>query len=153
MHTKNHPRMATGRQRKTTRNFGIGTRDLLRAGKLWSHASAKAFATRGTLAERWTVFAKWLENEHSIFKMETITPEHLIQYGDHLKARINQGDLKPSTAQLYVYRLAFENGRARNYPQFRLGLAATESPARLTINATELAFTRMGSHSISMGSF
>jgi hypothetical protein len=102
MHTKNHPRLATGRQRKTTRNFGIGTRDLLRAGKLWSHASGKAFATRGTLAERWTVFAKWLENEHSIFKMEAVTPEHLIQYGDHLKARINQGDLKPSTAQLYV---------------------------------------------------
>jgi site-specific recombinase XerD len=102
MHTKNYPRLATARQRKTTRNFGIGTRDLLRAGKLWSHASAKAFATRGTLAERWTVFANWLRATQRITKMEAVMPEHLIQYGDHLKARINQGDLRPSTAQLYV---------------------------------------------------
>jgi hypothetical protein len=102
MHTKNHPRLATGRQRKTTRNFGIGTRDLLRAGKLWSHASGKAFATRGTLAERWTVFANWLRATQRIAKMEAITSEHLIQYGVHLKGRVERGELRPSTAQLYV---------------------------------------------------
>jgi hypothetical protein len=41
---------------------------------------------------------------------------------------------------LYLYRLAFENGRARNYPDFQLELAASENPAWLTIAATELAF-------------
>lgn len=43
--------------------------------------------------------------------------------------------------------LAFENGRARNYRVFQLGLAATEKPARLRINATGLALIRMGLHS------
>jgi hypothetical protein len=39
-----------------------------------------------------------------------------------------------------VYRLAFENGRARNYPVVRLELAATENPVGLRLNANELAF-------------
>jgi hypothetical protein len=94
--------VSVGRKGKTTRNFCIGTRNLLRAGKVCSHQSSKAFSTRGTLADRWTVFAKWLEDEHNISRMENITPEHVIQYSNQLKSRIDQGELKPSTAQLYV---------------------------------------------------
>ncbi|WP_150049786.1 hypothetical protein [Methylomonas rhizoryzae] len=47
--------------RKRSRNLGLGSRNLTRAGKACAHQSGKAFATRGTLAERWSVFAKWLE--------------------------------------------------------------------------------------------
>ncbi|MGD0962104.1 MAG: integrase domain-containing protein [Methylomonas sp.] len=87
---------------KSTRNFGIGSRNLLRAGKICSHQSAKSFSTRGALADRWTVFAKWLEAEYGISKMENITPAHLLAYGEYLKRRIEQDELKPSTAQLYI---------------------------------------------------
>ncbi len=46
--------------RKRGRNLGLGTRNLTRAGKTCAHQSGKAFATRGTLAERWWVFANGL---------------------------------------------------------------------------------------------
>ena len=102
MTNENQTRLHRGNHSKTTRNFGIGSRNLLRAGKMCSQQSEKSFSTRGTLADRWTVFAKWLDAEFGISKMENITPEHLIAYGRHLNHRIKQGELKPSTAQLYV---------------------------------------------------
>jgi len=102
MTNENQTRLHRGNHSKTTRNFGIGSRNLLRAGKMCSQQSEKSFSTRGTLADRWTVFAKWLEAEYGIGKMENIIPEHLIAYGRHLNFRIEQGELKPSTAQLYV---------------------------------------------------
>ncbi|QWF70566.1 integrase domain-containing protein [Methylomonas paludis] len=95
-------RLHRGNHSKSIRNFGIGSRNLLRAGKICSQQSEKSFSTRGTLADRWTVFAKWLGAEYRIGKMENITPDHLIAYGRHLNSRIEQGELKPSTAQLYV---------------------------------------------------
>jgi site-specific recombinase XerD len=75
---------------------------MLRAGKICAQQSKKSFSTRGTLAERWTVFAKWIDAEYGISKMENITPDHLIAYGRYLKHRIEQEELKPSTAQLYI---------------------------------------------------
>ncbi|MGD0960841.1 MAG: integrase domain-containing protein [Methylomonas sp.] len=102
MTNQNKTRLHRGNHSKPTRNFGIGSRNLLRAGKMCSQQSAKSFSTRGTLADRWTVFAKWLDTEYGISKMENITPDHLIAYGRYLKNRIEQEELKPSTAQLYI---------------------------------------------------
>jgi len=102
MTKQNKSRLHRGNHLKSTRNFGIGSRNLLRAGKICSHQSTKSFSTRGSLADRWTVFAKWLEAEYGISKMENITPEHLLAYGRYLKNRIEQDELKPSTAQLYI---------------------------------------------------
>ena len=88
--------------RKRGRNLGLGSRNLTRAGKTCAHQSGKAFATRGTLAERWSVFAKWLEQTRGIKRMEDINREHLLAYGQALKARVERDELKASTAQLYV---------------------------------------------------
>ncbi|MGZ4960579.1 MAG: integrase domain-containing protein [Methylomonas sp.] len=88
--------------RKRGRNLGLGSRNLTRAGKICAHQSGKAFATRGTLAERWSVFAKWLEQTQGIKRMEDINREHVLAYGQVLKARVERDELKASTAQLYV---------------------------------------------------
>ncbi|MCQ8106466.1 integrase domain-containing protein [Methylomonas sp. SURF-2] len=88
--------------RKRGRNLGLGSRNLTRAGKTCAHQSGKAFATRGTLAERWSVFAKWLEQTQGIKRMEDINREHVMAYGQALKARVERDELKASTAQLYV---------------------------------------------------
>ncbi len=88
--------------RKLGRNLGLGSRNLTRAGKTCAHQSGKAFATRGTLAERWSVFAKWLEQTQGIKRMEDIKREHVMAYGQALKVRVKRDELKASTAQLYV---------------------------------------------------
>ncbi|MGZ0079221.1 integrase domain-containing protein [Methylomonas sp. YC3] len=87
---------------KLGRNLGLGSRNLTRAGKTCAHQSGKAFATRGTLAERWSVFAKWLEQTHGIKRMEDINREHVMAYGQALKGRVERDEMKASTAQLYV---------------------------------------------------
>jgi hypothetical protein len=88
--------------RKRGRNFGLGSRNLTRAGKTCAHKSGKAFATRGTLAERWSVFAKWLEQTQGIKRMEDINREQVMAYGQALKGQVERDELKASTAQLYV---------------------------------------------------
>ena len=87
---------------KLGRNLGQGSRNLTRAGKTCAHQSGKAFATRGTLAERWSVFAKWLEQTQGIKRMDEINRDHVMAYGHSLKARVERDELKASTAQLYV---------------------------------------------------
>ncbi len=89
-------------RQKSTRNFGIGSRDLTRAGKLFVHSSMRSFSTKGTVSDRWKVFSDWAKDELGITKMESITQEVLIKYGGHLKNRIDRGELQASTAQYYV---------------------------------------------------
>ena len=66
--------------RKLGRNLGLGSRNLTRAGKTCAHQSGKAFATRGTLAERWSVFAKCLEQTQGIKRMQNINREHVMAW-------------------------------------------------------------------------
>jgi hypothetical protein len=66
--------------RKRGRNLGLGSRNLTRAGKTCAHQSGKAFATRGTLAERWSVFAKCLEQTQGIKRMQNINREHVMAW-------------------------------------------------------------------------
>ncbi len=91
-----------GRKKDSERNFGLGTRSLLRAGRVCAHQSTLAFSTRGTLAARWAVFEQWVTATHGITKMETLTPQHVTEYGEHLNTRVEQLELRASTAQLYV---------------------------------------------------
>lgn len=102
MNDTNRKKTDSSGPKMTTRNFGIGSRNLKRAGKLFSHKAKRSFSTKGTLADRWMVFSKWAKSARGITKMETITRDVLIAYGHHLKNRIDLGDLQPSTAQFYV---------------------------------------------------
>ncbi|OAI03555.1 integrase domain-containing protein [Methylomonas methanica] len=100
---KTHDRKQRGTPgNKLGRNVGLGSRNLTRAGKTCAHQCGKAFATRGTIAERWSVFAKWLEQTQGIKRMEDINREQVIAYGEALKSRVQRDELKASTAQLYV---------------------------------------------------
>lgn len=85
-----------------TRNFGLGTRSLLRAGKVCAHQSNLAFSSRGTLADRWMIFERWIKASYDITRMEQISKVHVIAYGKHLNKRVDQNKLKASTAQLYL---------------------------------------------------
>jgi site-specific recombinase XerD len=100
-----HQQSSKNKGRKTinsTRNFGLGTRSLLRAGKICAHQSNLAFSTRGTLADRWSIFERWIKATYNITHMEQIAPDHVLSYGDHLNTRVDQKELKASTAQLYL---------------------------------------------------
>lgn len=88
--------------RKSTRNFSIGTRDMARAGKIFIHNSGRSFSTKGTVADRWNVFSKWSKCTLSIIKMEAITRDIVLAYGQHLNERVEQEELNASTAQLYI---------------------------------------------------
>jgi integrase len=90
------------KKRNSTRNFGLGTRSLLRAGKVCAHQSNLAFSTRGTLADRWTIFERWIKASYGITRMEQISQVHVLAYGEHLNKRVGQNELKSSTAQLYL---------------------------------------------------
>ena len=90
------------KKKNSTRNFGLGTRSLLRAGKVCAHQSNLAFSTRGTLADRWAIFERWIKASHGITHMEQISQAHVLGYGEHLNKRVDQNELKASTAQLYL---------------------------------------------------
>lgn len=90
------------KKRNFTRNFGLGTRSLLRAGKVCAHQSNLAFSTRGTLADRWSIFERWIKASYRITRMEQIYQDHVMAYGEHLNKRVEQRELKTSTAQLYL---------------------------------------------------
>lgn len=88
-----------------SRNFGIGQRDMGRAGTAALQNAAKAgevsFSTAATNGDRWQSFTAWAKEE-GIKKMENVTPELVTQYGQELAERVNSGEMSPSTAQNYV---------------------------------------------------
>lgn len=84
------------------RNFGLGSRDMGRAGQMALNAAAQrgavSFFTAATNGERWGQFATWAR-ESGINKMEKITPEAVRCFGLGLSERIHNGEMAPSTAQ------------------------------------------------------
>jgi hypothetical protein len=80
-----------------SRNFGIGSRDMERAGHMvLAQRSGLSFSSVATISERWGQFSDWAK-EDGINKMENITNEDIVRYGEELADR-----LEPSTAQNYV---------------------------------------------------
>lgn len=87
------------------RNYGIGQRDMGKAGKVIlknnTHLGSVSFSTAATNSNRWQSFADWAK-EKGVKKMEKITPELVKEYGQELAEKVNDGDMSPSTAQNYV---------------------------------------------------
>jgi len=83
------------------RNFGIGTRDLASAGAEWLQKAANqkaiGFGTSAAAASRWRQFATFVK-ANGVGAMEKITPELVIKYGEHIKARLASGTLTVKTA-------------------------------------------------------
>lgn len=85
-----------------SRNFGIGSRDMGRAGQMALDRAATAggvsFSTAATNADRWNDFTSWAR-EQGIKRMEDVTPEAVRDYGLQLATRVEDGQLAASTAQ------------------------------------------------------
>lgn len=88
-----------------SRNYGLGSRDMGKAGKYALNNSAKtgavSFSTAATNGERWAAFAQWAR-EQGIKIMENVTRDVVTQYGRDLAARVESGTLSAATAQNYV---------------------------------------------------
>ena len=85
-----------------TRNFGMGRRDMAWAGDIaLKTKSGLSFSGISTVSERWGEFCKWAQVE-GIKKMENVTRETLIKYGNGLASKVLSGEFSAATAQNYV---------------------------------------------------
>ena len=84
------------------RNFGTGTRNVNSAVRLLLSKAVKnkelSFSTSATLQERWNPFFIFLKSK-GIGRLERISRELLIEYGQNLTKLIGQNHLSVSTAQ------------------------------------------------------
>lgn len=84
------------------RNYGLGARDMARAGRYGLQNAARrgelSYQSAATMGERWALFSRWA-GTHDVRKMERITPELAIQYGQALADQVNAGTLAAATAQ------------------------------------------------------
>ena len=70
-----------------SRNFGLGQRDMAKAGQVALQNSARegavSFSTAATNGDRWQSFANWAKEE-GVKKMENVTAELVKEYGKEL---------------------------------------------------------------------
>ena len=85
-----------------SRNFGIGTRDLASAGRLFLQKSvqqkALSYSSADALSDRWSRFASYAK-ENGVGRLERITPELVQQYGRDLANKVQHQQLSASYAQ------------------------------------------------------
>jgi len=85
-----------------TRNYDLGTRDMKAAGRVALEEGMQSFSSIDTMADRWNLFVDYVREHHAIGRMELITADVVIAYGQSLADRIDVGELEPATAQNYV---------------------------------------------------
>lgn len=85
-----------------SRNFGLGSRDMGRAGQTALDRAAvnrdASFSTAATNGERWRLFARWAKG-HGVNRMEHISSRLVQQYGRELANQVEAGQLAAATAQ------------------------------------------------------
>lgn len=88
-----------------SRNFGLGQRDMAKAGYAALRNSARmgavSFSTLATNSERWSKFSKWARVQ-GVKKMEHISTHFVQAYGQDLASKVHAGKLAAATAQNYV---------------------------------------------------
>jgi hypothetical protein len=85
-----------------TRNYDLGTRDMKAAGRIALEEGMRSFSSIDTMADRWNLFIDYVREHHAIGRMELITPDVVIAYGETLADRVDEGELEAATAQNYV---------------------------------------------------
>ena len=81
-----------------SRNFGIGSRDMAVAGRMIVDRKFHGgYQSKADIAQRWGYFCKWA-TIHGVKKMELITSDLVIQYGQHLQSELDAGERKSSSA-------------------------------------------------------
>lgn len=81
------------------RNFGLGSRDLARAGRHALREGMRSHSSMATMTERWRQFAAWVRKAEGIQDMRHIETAHLRNYAAHLHARLQRQEISPATAQ------------------------------------------------------
>lgn len=88
-----------------TRNFGLGTRDLAKAGKialtLLQQRKGCSFSSAATNSQRWDLFAKFAKS-NGVGRMERINYELVQKYAAKLRDQVENLELSPATAQNYL---------------------------------------------------
>lgn len=88
-----------------SRNYGVGTRDLASAGRIFLQTAAQqkavSLASVDTLADRWAQFAAF-SKENGVGRMERVTQELVQQYGQQLAEKVQSKQISASYAQNLV---------------------------------------------------
>lgn len=82
-----------------SRNFGLGSRDLDRAGHNALREGMRSYSSIATMADRWGQFAAFSQQVLGVGDMRKLDADHLRQYADHLRDRLDRGEIGPATAQ------------------------------------------------------
>lgn len=103
-----------------SRNFNLGTRDMAGAGrKALDRACARgamSFSSVDTIADRWSLFCNFAKSS-GIGRMERITPQLLILYGQSLARQVREGEMSPAYAQNLVSAVNTVMQLVRSWPQ------------------------------------
>ena len=87
-------------------NYGLGTREMGKAGAFAANAAARAgnlsYSSAATLGERWQQFTRWARAEQGIKWMEQVDRQEVEAYGRGLAERVDAGALSPAYAQNLV---------------------------------------------------
>ncbi|EKF9838385.1 integrase domain-containing protein [Vibrio cholerae] len=94
--------MRSERTNPDSRNFGLRSRDMGKAGLNALKEGMKSFQSIATIHDRWSVFSAWIKSEQGIKDMRDIEKAHLVAYAAHLNDRYERGEIAPSTAQNYL---------------------------------------------------
>ena len=86
------------RAHPNARNFGLGARDMARAGLHALREGMQSHSSIATMADRWAQFAAWAR-EAGIRDMRQIETDTLRDYATHLIERLERGEISPATAQ------------------------------------------------------
>ena len=88
-----------------SRNFGLGQRDMGKAGQIALRNSANrgaiSLSTAATNSDRWQTFVAWAK-EQGVKKMEHVTRKLVREYGRGLAGKVAAGQMAAATAQNYV---------------------------------------------------
>lgn len=80
-----------------SRNFGLGQRDMGRAGKIAIDRNYQSYQSRESVSQRWSQFVTYIK-DLGIRRMEHIQTDHIRGFADSLKS----SDLSASTQQNYI---------------------------------------------------
>ena len=84
-----------------SRNYGAGSRDMSVAGSFLLKKSESSYGTKSELNIRWNLFCIWIR-AYGIKKMENITRELVVKYGEYLRNRVISGEISAATGQNYL---------------------------------------------------
>lgn len=85
-----------------SRNYGLGSRDMISAGRIaLSNAASRgelSFASADTIADRWSHLSRFAKNE-GIGRMERIDASLVRRFGQHLAVKVKDGQLSAAYTQ------------------------------------------------------